>query len=156
MKIRFYNNTLNVLTFIVMEMSLIFFIVLTVRLNAIIMLCISTFGFIVLFINIVLFIQKHFNRVQIDYEGITWFFRKNNTVFIKWEEIDSLRRSSEWRIRSVRVYSKRIDDKDLYFNVNYFRLKKIINLCPIDDLKTQLNKTRIFYTESKNLNNKDK
>lgn len=156
MKIRFYNNTLNVLTFIVIEMSFIFFIVLTVHLNAIIMLCISTFGFIVLFINIVLFIQKHFNRVQIDYEGITWFFRKNNTVFIKWEEIDSLRRSSEWRIRSVRVYSKMIDDKDLYFNVNYFRLKKIINICPIDDLKTQLNKTRIFYTESKNLNNKDK
>lgn len=156
MKIRFYNNTLNVLTFIVIEMSFIFFIVLTVHLNAIIMLCISTFGFIVLFINIVLFIQKHFNRVQIDYEGITWFFRKNNTVFIEWEEIDSLRRSSEWRIRSVRVYSKMIDDKDLYFNVNYFRLKKIINICPIDDLKTQLNKTRIFYTESKNLNNKDK
>ena len=156
MKIRFYNNTLNVLTLIVMEMSFIFFIVLTVHLKFTIPVIIATVGFVVSSIVLVWFIQKHFNRVQIDYEGITWFFRKNNTVFIEWEEIDSLRRSSEWRIRSVRVYSKMIDDKDLYFNVNYFRLKKIINICPIDDLKTQLNKTRIFYTESKNLNNKDK
>ena len=156
MKIRFYNNTLNVLTFIVMEMSFIFFIVLTVHLNEIIPAIIATVGFVVMSIVLVWFMRTHFYRVQIDYEGITWFFRKNNTVFIKWEEIDSLRGSSEWRIGSVRVYSKMIDDKDLYFNVNYFRLKKIINICPIDDLKIQLNKTRIFYTESKNLKNKDK
>ncbi len=124
MKIRFYNNTLNVLTLIVMEMSFIFFIVLTVHLNEIIPVIIATVSFVVSSIVLVWFIQKHFYRVKIDFKGITWFFRKNNTVFVKWEEIDSLRGSSEWRIGSVRVYSKMIDDKDLYFNVNYFRLKK--------------------------------
>lgn len=155
MKIRFYNNTLNVLSLIVMEMSFIFFIVLTVHLKFTIPVIISTVSFVVSSIVLVWFVRAHFNRVQIDYEGITWFFRKNNTVFVKWEEIDSLQGSSEWRIGSVRVDSKMIDDKNLYFNVNYFRLKKIINICPIDDLKIQLNKTRIFYKESKKLNKKD-
>jgi hypothetical protein len=149
MKIRFYNNTLNVLTFLVMEMSFIFFIVLTVHLNNIIAIIIATVGFVVSSIVLVWFIQKHFYRVQIDYEGIRWFFRKNNTVFVKWEEIDSLRGSSEWRIGSIQVDFKMIDDKNLYFNVNHFRLKKIINICPIEDLKMQLKRTKVFYTESK-------
>ncbi len=71
MKIRFYNNTLNVLTFIVMEMSLIFFIVLTVHLNEIIPVIIATVGFVVSSIILVWFMRMHFYRVQIDYEGIT-------------------------------------------------------------------------------------
>jgi hypothetical protein len=150
MKIRFNNNTLNVLTLILMEIAFIFFLVLTVHLNEIIAVIIATVSFVVSSIVLVWFIQKHFYRVQIDNEGITWFFRKNNTVFVKWEDIDSLKGSSEWRIGSVRVDSKMIDNKDLYFNVNYFRLKKIINICPIDDLKIQLRKTKIFYVEKNN------
>ncbi|MBU1094306.1 MAG: hypothetical protein KKH01_07585 [Firmicutes bacterium] len=156
MKIRFYNNALNVLTMTIVEISFIFFIGLTIHLNSIIMLIIGTVGFLTGLIMLVLFIQKHFYKVEINNKGITWFFRKRNTVFIKWEDIDSLRGSSEWRIGSVRVDSKMIDNKNLYFNVNYFRLKKIISICPIDDLKIQLKKTRIFYTESKSLNKKDK
>ena len=149
MKITFYNQMLNMITIIVMNIVFIVFSILVCQLS-ILAFIIGIAGFLIGVIILVVFMKKHFYRVEINNKGITWFFRKNNSVIIKWQEIESIKAASEWRTRSIRIYSKTLDTESLYFTAHYFRLRKMIRICPIEDLKMQFKKTGIFYTESNN------
>ncbi len=148
MKITFYNQMLNMVTIIVMNIVFIVFSILVCKLSTLAFI-IGIAGFLIGVIILVVFMKKHFYRVEINNKGIIWFFRKNNTVIIKWQEIESINAASEFRTRSIRIYSKTLDNESLYFTAHYFRLRKMIRICPIEDLKIQFKKTGIFYTEPK-------
>lgn len=60
-----------------------------------------------------------------------------------WEDIISITQSNDNRLQSLRIVYQ--SDKMLLININRRKLQKIVDLCPIENLRTQMNMIKFVF-----------
>jgi len=142
---KFYKNGINTISyfisFILLEVMLI---LLTIFKNIpyLYLVCI-----VILILGIILlaFGYKYvFMKVVIDENGIKWLLFKKTRKELNWKSIFKIEKAHLDFTQSVRLNYIDANDETLYFNITRRKMRRIISICPSEEVREQLTNIKLI------------
>jgi len=102
------------------------------------------FSSLLIFLLIIFFGRKYFFlKVEINNNEIIEKYKKKIKKIHKWEDIVDVLKSFHLRTRNLRFINK--ESKEILINVNNRKIRKIIGVCPREDLKEKMMKIKFVF-----------
>jgi len=96
-----------------------------------------------LFMIYVVFRKEFLSKIHLSEKGIEWKYKEKQLRFIAWEEIKSWKKSTEGSTQNLLLEFE--EGKDFIFNCSKKIKRTILELCPIPELKEQLEPIKFVY-----------
>ena len=88
------------------------------------------------------------SKVMINGEGIEWSLYKKQLNFFDWKDIKGIYAGHGYRMRVI-YFDLSPSNEEFYIKINRKRLKLFIRLCPIQELKEQLQRIKVSFWKIK-------
>lgn len=95
------------------------------------------FGFALFFLRSLIF-----RKIRINKDSITEFYGQKVYAQLLWSDVATIDKKYMHKSQSLMFTSK--SSQEIYLNILKWKLKAIINICPLEPLKAQLLSIRLF------------
>jgi hypothetical protein len=142
---KFYKNGINTVSYLISFILLeSMFILLTIFKNIpyISLVCIII---PILGVTLLVFGYKYvFMKVVIDENGIKWLLFKKTRRELNWKSVFKVEKAHFDFTQSLRLNYIDSNNEILYFNISRRKMRRIISICPLEEVRKQLINIKLF------------